>query len=104
MVEPGGQGLPGFEEPFVVPPRGMGYRRLIDQMLSDQGLDEVEVLMEVGIVEGIKNVEFFRDVLGPLARRMRLGVWFARTVDGVDLDDPVEAAEGRAVFELHQVQ
>jgi len=48
-----------------------------------------------------QRVEFFRDVLGPLARRMRLGVWFIRTVDRVDLDDPVEAAEGRAVFELH---
>jgi deazaflavin-dependent oxidoreductase (nitroreductase family) len=51
-----------------------------------------------------QRVEFFRDVLGPLARRMRLGVWFIRTVDGVDLDDPVAAAEGRAVFELHPVQ
>jgi hypothetical protein len=51
-----------------------------------------------------QRVEFFRDVLGPLARRMRLGVWFARTVDGVDLDEPVEAAEGRAVFELHPVR
>ena len=51
-----------------------------------------------------QRVEFFREVLGPLARRMRLGVWFIRTVDGVDLDDPVDAAEGRAVFELHPVQ
>ena len=42
-------------EPFVVPPRGMSYRRLIDQVLADQGLDDVEVLMEVGIVEGIKR-------------------------------------------------
>ena len=29
------------------------------------------------------------------------GMWFVRTVDGTDLDHPVEAAEGRAVFELH---
>ena len=48
-----------------------------------------------------ERVAFFRDVLGPVARGMRGGVWFIRTVDGVDLDDPVEAAEGRPVFELH---
>ena len=48
-----------------------------------------------------QRVEFFRDVLGPVARDMRFGMWFIRTVDGVDLDRPIEAAEGRAVFELH---
>jgi deazaflavin-dependent oxidoreductase (nitroreductase family) len=47
-----------------------------------------------------ERVAFFRDVLGPVARDMRFGVWFIRTVDGVDLMDPLEAAEGRAVFEL----
>ena len=47
---------------------------------------------------------FFRDVLGPLARGIPLGVWFIRTVDGVDLDDPVEAADGRPVFELHPIR
>ena len=44
---------------------------------------------------------FFRDVLGPVARDMRFGMWFVRTVDGTDLDRPLEAAEGRVVFELH---
>lgn len=48
-----------------------------------------------------ERVGFFRDVLAPLLRDMRFGMWFARTVDGTDLDHPVEAAEGRAVFELH---
>jgi deazaflavin-dependent oxidoreductase (nitroreductase family) len=48
-----------------------------------------------------ERVAFFRDVLGPLARSIPFGVWFIRIVDGVDLDDPVEAAEGRRVFELH---
>jgi deazaflavin-dependent oxidoreductase (nitroreductase family) len=46
------------------------------------------------------RVAFFRDTLGPLARSMPGGVWFIRTVDGVDLKRPVEAAEGRRVFEL----
>jgi deazaflavin-dependent oxidoreductase (nitroreductase family) len=51
-----------------------------------------------------ERVAFFRDVLGPVARDMRFGTWFIRTVDGVDLDRPLEAAEGRAVFELHPLR
>jgi len=43
---------------------------------------------------------FFRDVLGPVAGSLRGGRWFIRTVDGVDLADPVGASEGRPVFEL----
>jgi deazaflavin-dependent oxidoreductase (nitroreductase family) len=50
-----------------------------------------------------QRVGFFRDVLGPLARSIPLGVWFIRVVDGVDLNHPVEAAEGRRVFELHPI-
>ncbi len=48
-----------------------------------------------------QRVTFFRDVLGPVARDMRFGMWFIRAVDGVDLEKPLEAAEGRPVFELH---
>ena len=48
-----------------------------------------------------ERVGFFRDVMGPLARSIPFGVSFVRIVDGVDLDDPMAAAEGRAVFELH---
>ena len=51
-----------------------------------------------------ERVAFFRDTLRPLARSMPGGVWFIRTVDGVDLDRPVEAAEGRRVFELHPLR
>jgi len=47
-----------------------------------------------------QRVDWFRDTLAPLARRMRGGIWFIRTVDRTDLDDPVAAAQGRAVFEL----
>ena len=43
---------------------------------------------------------FFRDVMRPLARGIPLGMWFIRTVDKVDLDDPIAAADGRPVFEL----
>ena len=48
-----------------------------------------------------ERIGYFRDVLGPLARSIPFGVQFIRTVDGVDLGDPVAAAEGRRVFELH---
>jgi deazaflavin-dependent oxidoreductase (nitroreductase family) len=47
-----------------------------------------------------ERVAFFRDTLGPVARGIAFGVSFIRIVDGVDLDHPLEAAEGRPVFEL----
>jgi deazaflavin-dependent oxidoreductase (nitroreductase family) len=55
-------------------------------------------------LDPLQRVAFFRDVLGPLARSIPLGVWFIRTVDQVNLDDPVKVAEGRRVFELHSVR
>jgi len=48
-----------------------------------------------------QRVAFFRDTLGPVARGIPFGVRFIRIVDGVDLDRPLEAADGRPVFELH---
>jgi deazaflavin-dependent oxidoreductase (nitroreductase family) len=55
-------------------------------------------------LDATQRVGFFRDVLGPLARRIPLGVQFIRIFDGVDLNDPVQAAEGRRVFELVPVR
>ena len=46
------------------------------------------------------RIAFFRDVLAPLVRSLRGGEWFIRTLDGVDVRDPVAAANGRVVFEL----
>src|SRR5512132_2590545 len=51
-----------------------------------------------------QRVDFFRDVLGPFARGIPFGVSFIRIFDGVDLSRPREAAEGRAVFELHPLR
>jgi deazaflavin-dependent oxidoreductase (nitroreductase family) len=48
-----------------------------------------------------QRIGFFRDDLRRLASSIPGGVWFIRTVDGVDLNDPVSAAVGRPVFELH---
>jgi deazaflavin-dependent oxidoreductase (nitroreductase family) len=52
-------------------------------------------------LNGEERIGFFRDDLGALARSIPFGVWFIRTVDGVDLNDPVGAAQDRPVFELH---
>ena len=51
-----------------------------------------------------ERVAFFRDQLAPLARSIPGGVLFIRLVDGVDLRDPVAAAEGRRVFELYPIR
>ena len=51
-----------------------------------------------------ERVVFFRETLGPLARRIPFGYRFIRLLDGVDLDHPAEAAEGRPVFELRPVR
>jgi deazaflavin-dependent oxidoreductase (nitroreductase family) len=48
-----------------------------------------------------QRVAFFRDVLGPFAGSLPFGYSFIRIVDGVDLNDPVAAAERCPVFELH---
>jgi deazaflavin-dependent oxidoreductase (nitroreductase family) len=45
--------------------------------------------------------EFIRDVLAPRARQTRLGEWFVRSVDKIDIDHPMEAAQGRPVFEIY---
>lgn len=55
-------------------------------------------------LDAAQRVEFFRDTVGPVARSIPFGVSFIRIVDGVDLNDPIEAAEGRPVFELHPVR
>jgi deazaflavin-dependent oxidoreductase (nitroreductase family) len=54
-------------------------------------------------LDATQRLAFFRDTLGPLAHTIPFGVAFIRIVDGVDLGDPVEAANGRPVFELHAV-
>lgn len=46
-------------------------------------------------------IAFFRDGLAPRYRRTNwLGRWIVRNLDKVDVENPVEAARGRPVFEL----
>ena len=50
-------------------------------------------------------IAFFRDVLRPLVRQYGwLAMWIVRHVDQIDIDNPVEEAEGRPVFELHRTR
>ena len=51
-----------------------------------------------------ERIGFFRDILGPLARSIPFGVWFIRIVDSVDLNQPLEVAKGRPVFELQPLR
>jgi deazaflavin-dependent oxidoreductase (nitroreductase family) len=53
-----------------------------------------------------ERIAFFRDVMGPLARRIPfgLGVRFLRLVDGIDVNDPASAANGHPAFELLRVE
>lgn len=52
-------------------------------------------------LDAAERIVYFRDILGPYARSIPFGVQFIRLVDGVDLNDPIGAAQGRVVFELH---
>ena len=45
-------------------------------------------------------VRFVCEVVAPLAARSKLGDWFVRKVDGVDLDHPEKAVVGMPVFEV----
>jgi len=63
---------------------------------------EIEVVSNE-LDEG-ERVAFFRDVLRPVVQGIPGGMWFIRTVDGVDLHRPEEAAVGRRVFELREVE
>jgi deazaflavin-dependent oxidoreductase (nitroreductase family) len=66
--------------------------------ITVRGRDEDVTATELDKAE---RLAFFREVLGPVARDLPFGAQFIRIVDGVDLDDPVEASDGRPVFELH---
>jgi deazaflavin-dependent oxidoreductase (nitroreductase family) len=54
-------------------------------------------------LELTEAAEFIRDVLAPHARRSRFGSWFVRNIDKIDIDNPLEAAQGRPVFELRPI-
>ena len=69
--------------------------------LTVRGRKEEITATELSAAE---RIAFFRDVLGPFARSRPGGVWFIRAIDGVDVNDPVKAAEGRPVFELHPLR
>ena len=48
-------------------------------------------------------VRFIREAIAPIAASSRLGDWFVRRIDKIDLDQPDEAAVGRPVFEVFPI-
>ena len=65
--------------------------------ITVRGLEEEILATEL---DPAQRVAFFRDTMAPLARSIPFGMRFIRLLDGVDLNHPVEAANGRPVFEL----
>ncbi len=49
-----------------------------------------------------QTIRFFREILNPYVRTDRLARWFVRGLEQI-VEDPVEAARGRIVFEVHRV-
>jgi hypothetical protein len=45
-------------------------------------------------------VRFIEEVIGPIAATSKIGDWFVRNMDKVDLDHPNETAVGMPVFEV----
>lgn len=45
-------------------------------------------------------VRFIREVIAPIAAESKLGDWFVRNIDRIDLDNPEAAAAGKPVFEI----
>ena len=80
---------------FLRPGRAAG-RATITVRMQAEGVRATELTRE-------QRLEFFRDVLGPLARGIPGGVSFIRIADQVDLNRPEAAADGRPVFELHPI-
>lgn len=76
-------------------------RAAIHATITQRGRSEEARSTELSADE---RMGFFRDHLGCLARSVPFGVWFIRTVAGVDLDSPAAAAQGRPVIELHAAE
>ena len=51
-------------------------------------------------LDDAQRLQFFEDTLQPIADGIPGGRTFLRMLDGIDVSDPVTAAEGKTVFEL----
>ncbi len=49
-------------------------------------------------------VRFIKEVIAPIAAESRLGDWFVRNIDRIDLDHPEATAVGKPVFEIFPVE
>jgi deazaflavin-dependent oxidoreductase (nitroreductase family) len=91
-------GRRGLISPFGETDWARNLRAAGRATISAGGRKEEVTAVELGLSEA---GEFIRDVLAPRARQTRLGAWFVRSIDKIDIDHPMEAARGRPVFELH---
>lgn len=48
-------------------------------------------------------VRFIKEVIAPIAGGSKLGDWFVRNIDKIDLDHPEATAVGKPVFEIFQI-
>lgn len=56
LADPRGVCVPDLaSEPFIMAPRGSSYRRVIDDLLAEQGLTKVSVLMELDGADSVKR-------------------------------------------------
>jgi deazaflavin-dependent oxidoreductase (nitroreductase family) len=51
-------------------------------------------------LDAAERVRFMEQTLQPIAKRIPGGTTFLRVLDGIDINDPAAAAEGKVVFEL----
>jgi RNA polymerase sigma-70 factor (ECF subfamily) len=84
--------------------RGVAYRMLGSVTEADDAVQEAWIRLARTDTSDVDNLRaWLTTVVGRVCLSM-FGVWFIRAVDGVDLKDPVAAAEGRPVFELHTLR
>jgi deazaflavin-dependent oxidoreductase (nitroreductase family) len=92
-------GRRGLISPFGETHWVRNLRRAGRATLTFGRLREEVTAVELGPQEA---AAFIRDVLAPHARRTRLGEWFVRNVDKIDIDHPEAAARGKPVFEIYR--
>lgn len=49
-------------------------------------------------------VRFIKEVIAPIAAVNRIGDWFVRNIDQIDLDQLEETAVGKPVFEVFPIK
>jgi deazaflavin-dependent oxidoreductase (nitroreductase family) len=91
-------GRRGLISPFGETDWARNLRAAGEATISRGRWQEAVTAVELGQADA---AAFIRDIVAPAARQTRIGEWIVRNIDKIDIDHPMEAAEGRPVFELH---